>query len=154
TAPTSPPPPVSPPPPTSPPPPATTTDTFTATGSGAGSDPRVTVTNADGSVRFSVLVFESGFTGGVRIARGDVNGDGKEDIVAVPGVGGAPIFKVLDSTTGDVIFSRMVFEDTFRGGLFVSVSDVQGLGYAQVLVGAGNGGGPRVTLYDVKQDKV
>src|SRR4029079_15075791 len=50
--------------------------------------------------------------------------------------------------------SKMMFEDTFRGGLFLDVGDARGLGYSQVLVGAGEGGGPRVTLLDVKQNAV
>lgn len=136
--------------PTSPP----TTNVFTATGAAAGAEPRVTVKNQDGSDRFSVLVYEASFTGGVRTAIGDVNGDGTPDVIVVPAEGGAPLVKVLDSTTGNVIFTLMVFENTFRGGLYVDVGDSNNLGYAQVLLSAGNTGGPRVTLFDVRQNRV
>ncbi len=128
------------------------TGTFTVTGSAAGTPGTVTARNADGSVRFSVTVF-GGFTGGVRVATGDVNDDGVEDVVVVPGFGGASVINVLDSQTGRVIRTASVFETSFRGGLYVQVGDAQNLGYDQVLVGAGNSGGPRVTLLDFKQSK-
>jgi hypothetical protein len=37
--------------------------------------------------------------------------------------------------------------------LYVQVGDAQNLGYDQVLVGAGNSGGPRVTLLDFKNSR-
>ena len=123
---------------------------FTATGSAEGTPGTVTVRNADGSVRYSVPVF-SGFTGGVRVAVGDVNDDGAQDVVAVPGVGGASVIVVLNGQTGALIRTASVFEDTFRGGLYVQTGDAQNLGYDQVLVGAGFTGGPRVTLLDFKR---
>jgi cyclophilin family peptidyl-prolyl cis-trans isomerase len=127
-----------------------TTGEFTATGSAEGTPGTVTVRNADGTVRYSTQVFD-GFTGGVRVATGDVNDDGVDDVVAVPGYGGASVIVVLNSQTGAVIRTASVFENTFRGGLYVQVGDAQNLGYDQVLVGAGNSGGPRVTLLDFKR---
>jgi hypothetical protein len=72
-----------------------------------------------------------------------VNGDGALDVIAVPADGGAPVVEILDGNTGAVISSTTVFEDTFRGGLFL---DVQG---TRAVVGAGNTGGPRVTVMDL-----
>jgi hypothetical protein len=118
-------------------------------GSAAGTEPRVTVTNADGSQRFSVLAFAPSFTGGVRTALlDDVNNDGMQDVVAVPADGGAPIVEILSGSDGKMLSSTTVFEDTFRGGLFL---DVKG---TQVVVGAGNTGGPRVSLLDATTGKV
>jgi cyclophilin family peptidyl-prolyl cis-trans isomerase len=130
-----------------PPPPA---GPVTVTGSPAGSEPRIIIRNADGSERFNILVYESTFTGGVIVVLADVTGDGREDAVVVPGFGGAPLLKVFDTQTGELVFSRMVFEDTFRGGLSVDVGDTTGAGYSQIIVGAGNSGGPRITLLDAK----
>lgn len=128
------------PPPTVPPPP---TGPVTVQGAPAGSEPRVTVTNSDGSMRFSVLAFESSFTGGVRTALADVDSDGQQDVIAVPADGGAPVVKILRGTDGTELSATTVFEDTFRGGLFL---DVQG---TRAVVGAGNTGGPRVTVLDL-----
>ncbi|HEX4612986.1 MAG TPA: peptidylprolyl isomerase [Urbifossiella sp.] len=129
-----------------------TTGPFTATGSAPGTPAMVTVLNSDGSTRFSVPVF-GGFTGGIRVATGDVNDDGVSDIVVVPGFGGAGLIDVLSSVDGSIIRTAHVFENSFRGGLNVQVGDAQGLGYDQVLVGAGDSGGPRATLLDFKTGK-
>ncbi len=139
--------PISPPTPTDP-----LAGPFTATGSAPGVAGAVTVQNADGSIRFTVPVL-GGFTGGIRVATGDVNGDGVDDIVVVPGFGGGGIINVLDSRTGQLTRTVKVFESSFRGGLYVQVGDAQGLGYDQVLVGAGDSGGPRVTLLDFRNSR-
>ena len=117
-----------------------------------GQSPTVAVTNADGSARFTLNPFEATFTGGVRVAVADVNGDGQDDVIAVPGFGGAPIIKIFDGIDGTLISQKMIFEDTFRGGLYVDAGDSAQLGYAQILIGAGFNGGPRVNLYDAVRD--
>ncbi len=117
-----------------------------------GQSPTLAVTNADGSARFTLNPFEATFTGGVRVAVADVNGDGQDDIITVPGFGGAPIIKIFSGTDGTLISQKMIFEDTFRGGLYVDAGDSAQLGYAQILVGAGFNGGPRVNLYDAVRD--
>ena len=132
-------------------PPALDPTAFTAEGSAAGVGGAVTVRNQDGSVRFTVPVFDLSFTGGVRVAVGDVTNDGVKDIVAVPGFGGGPIVLILDSNTGAVLRTITLFDPAFRGGLHVQVGDAAGLGYDQILIGAGDSGGPRITLLDVVQ---
>jgi hypothetical protein len=125
-----------------------------AVGAEPGGPPRVRVTNADGSERFNFLAFEESFTGGVRVATADLTGDGQDDVVAVPRFGGAPLIRVFDGVDGELAHEIMVFEDTFRGGLYLDTGDAFGRGYDQVLVGAGFLGGPRVTLYDAVEGKV
>ncbi|MGK4302062.1 FG-GAP repeat protein, partial [Klebsiella pneumoniae] len=62
-----------------------------ATGSDAGAAPQVNVYNADTkALLFSLTPFDPNFTGGVRIAVGDVNGDGTPDIICAAGPGGGP----------------------------------------------------------------
>src|SRR5262249_41954585 len=72
-----------------PPPPSTHTDLL-AVGADAGGGPQVKVYNADGSVRFSFFAYDASFTGGVRVATGDVTGDGVDDIITGAGPSGGP----------------------------------------------------------------
>jgi cyclophilin family peptidyl-prolyl cis-trans isomerase len=120
---------------------------FNASGAAQGSAATVSATSLGGTNLFSTTIFE-GFTGGLRIAVGDVTNDGQDDIVAVAQDGGSSFVRVVDGGTGNIVFTRMMFEDTFRGGLYVDVGDFAGKGYAQILVGAGRLGGPRVTVWD------
>ncbi len=144
-------PPVTPPvvPPVTPPvtPPAATP--LNVVGADVGVAPIVKVLNADGSVRFQFFAYEPTFTGGVLTAVADVTGDGVPDIVAVPRSGGGSIVKVFSSADGTLLKSIQVFEPTYRGGLSLAVGDLTGRGAAQVVVGAGFGGGPRISVWDV-----
>ncbi len=126
---------------------------ITAEGSAAGTQATVTIRNEDGSVRFTRNPYSS-FSGLVRVKVSDINGDGQLDAIAVPGFGGGPHIVAYDGDTGELIYQRMIFENTFRGGLNLDVGDAKGLGYGQILVGAGDSGGPRVTLLDAKNDQV
>ncbi|MCZ2340415.1 MAG: VCBS repeat-containing protein, partial [Bacteroidales bacterium] len=91
-----------------------------------------------------------GFTGEVRIASADVNGDGVPDLIAGAGPGGGPRVRVLDGVTFQTIADIFAFEPTFTGGVYVAAGDFNKDGYAEIVIGAGEGGGPRVQVYDGK----
>src|SRR6266542_3224234 len=66
-------------------------------GPDAGGQPRVKVYDAvTGQLSMNFLAFESSFTGGVRVATGDVTGDGVPDIIAAKGPGGGSLVRVFD----------------------------------------------------------
>ena len=120
-----------------------------AVGAGPGYSPLIRVFDfATGGEKFRQFAYESSFTGGVRVATGDVNGDGIEDIVTSTGVGGGPRVRVFSGVDGSVLSDQFVYESTFRGGVFVAVGDVNGDGRADIIVGAEIGGGPRVRVLD------
>jgi hypothetical protein len=98
----------------------------------------------------TVIGYEGQFRGGIHAELGDVTHDGVPDLVFAPGGGGGPRVRVVDGATGDVIADVMVYEETFRGGVDVAVGDVNNDGYADVITGTGNGGGPRVRVLDGK----
>jgi len=100
---------------------------------------------------FRTQPFEDSFTGGVFVAAGDVNADGKADIVVTPDEGGGPHVVVYDGATFNVIASVNGIDDTnFRGGVRAAVADMNVDGYGDLLVTAGFGGGPRVAGFDGK----
>jgi serralysin len=68
----------------------------------------------------SFFAYDQSFSGGVRVAAVDVNGDGKADIVTGAGPGGGPHVKAFDGTNpGNVLESFFAFDPGFLGGVFV-----------------------------------
>jgi predicted outer membrane repeat protein len=95
----------------------------------------------------SFPAFEASFTGGVRVAEGDVNGDGVPDYIAGAGPGGAPDVRVYDGATGAVVANLLAFESDFRGGVFVAAGDVNGDGYVDVIAASGEGRAGEVKVF-------
>jgi autotransporter-associated beta strand protein len=119
-----------------------------AVGAGEGGGPHVQVYNADGSIRFSFFAYDPGFRGGVTVATADVNGDGVDDIITGAGPGGGPHVKVFDGVNLNLLRSFFAYAPEFRGGVNVAAGDVNGDGRADIITGAGAGGGPHVIVND------
>lgn len=121
-------------------------DLFVA-GTDVGFPGEVRAYNLDGSLRHVFVPFP-GFQGGVRVAVGDVTGDGKSDVVVAAGAGGGPAVKVYNGQTGAEIRSFFAYDPAFTGGVSVAVGFFNPDRFADIVVGAGPGGGPNVKLFD------
>jgi hypothetical protein len=89
-----------------------------------------------------------GFTGGVRVGAGDINGDGIADIITGtgPGAAGGNV-KVFDGLTGAEIRNFLAFDPGFTGGVFVAGGDINGDGLADIIVGTDTGSS-QVKVFD------
>jgi uncharacterized repeat protein (TIGR01451 family) len=118
------------------------------TGAGAGGGPHVTVVSGkDGSLLRSFFAYDANFNGGVRVAGGDVSGDFFDDIVTGAGPGGGPHVQAFSGTDGSTIRSFFAYAADFKGGVFVASGDVNDDGHADIITGAGAGGGPHVIVF-------
>ncbi|HCJ52937.1 MAG TPA: hypothetical protein DHV25_04440 [Candidatus Kerfeldbacteria bacterium] len=91
--------------------------------------------------------YASNLRGGYHVTTGDVNGDGKTDIVVVPQAGHGPQVSVFDSN-GTSILRFFAFASTFRGGVNVSVGDVDNDGSNDIVVSPQSNAGPQVRTFN------
>ena len=91
-----------------------------------------------------------GFGGGVYVAAGDLDGDGRDELAVSADAGGGTrvtVFRVARTLTAAADFIALD-DPNFRGGSRVAIGDVDNDGADDLVVGAGIGGGPRVAVYD------
>jgi hypothetical protein len=95
-----------------------------------------------GAELHSFFAYDAGFTGGVSVAGGDVDGDGRDDIITGAGPGATPHVKVFSGSDLTSLGSFFAFNVGFSGGVRVAAGDLNGDGLADLIVGAGPGSGP------------
>lgn len=123
-----------------------------------GGGPRVSLyltRNGQLELANNFFALDDAFRGGLRIALGDVDGDGRADLVVAGGPGAGPRIATYDarSLTGFQTPERL-FNDFFaldpdtRLGCFVAVGDLDGDGFAEIAVSSDFGGGPLIAIWD------
>lgn len=135
-----------------------TLEVITAPGPGGGPHIRVfqidLATNAL-SVLTEFLAFEPNFTGGVRLAAGNVGGpDARQEIILGADAGGGPrvqVFGLEEATVVPIagpLADFFAFDPNFRGGVRVAAGELDGdpLNGDELVVAAGIGGGPHVRV--------
>lgn len=119
-----------------------------AVAAGSG-EPRVWIYNPDGTLNRTFIAYDASFRGGVRVAMADVNGDGDIDIITAAGAGGGPHIKIFSGPNGNLLSEFYAYDPMFNGGVNVAAADLNGDGKAEVITGAGPGGGPHVKAFNL-----
>ena len=83
----------------------------------------------------SFLAFPGATTGGVYVAAGDLNGDGKDEIFVSAGEGSLPKVRVFDGASGNMLNEFSAYADSFLGGVRVAAGDVNNDGKADIITG-------------------
>jgi hypothetical protein len=119
-----------------------------AVATGPGPVIQVSVHDAATGDRIGTIKPFGGYTHGARVATADLTGDAVEDVIVALGPGAAPWLRVFDGATLNPVREFLAYSDSFHGGVFVAAADVTGDGRADVVTGAGPGGGPHVKAFD------
>jgi hypothetical protein len=116
------------------------------TGAGTGGGPHVKVFDGvTGAEVRSFFAFDQGYAGGVRVAAGDVNGDGAADLI-VGADQGASHVRVFDGRTHAELASFFAFAPGANGG-GLAVGSYNG--FDALFVGAGVGSAPVVNVFSL-----
>jgi hypothetical protein len=117
------------------------------TGAGKGGGPHVRVFRPDGTPIGGFYAYAPNFGGGVRVATGDLNGDGAREIITGAGPGGGP--HVRFRADGTPIGGFMAYDSHFGGGVYVGTVRAPDGKSDWIVTGAGEGGGSHVRVFDV-----
>jgi len=117
-----------------------------ATPATPGAATTVVVYRSDATVDFTITPFGPDYSGGARVARGDVTGDGTPDVIIGSGGGMPARVRIWDGATRQLIFDTAPFEN-FTGAAEVATADFNRDGRSDVVIAPGEGGGPRVQVW-------
>lgn len=116
-------------------------------GAGPGNKPLVRTFRLDGSLITEFSAYADGMKSGVNVAVCDLKGDGVKEIVTGAMVGGGPQIRVF-STEGKYLNTQFfAYDEKFRGGVNVACADIDGDNRAEIITGAGPGGGDEIKVF-------
>jgi hypothetical protein len=122
---------------------------FYAIGADAGGGPHVRVFHSRRPTDFaSFYAYDPDFKGGVRVAVGDVTGDGLPDLITAPGPGMDPIIRVFDGRDMSLVREFVAFDPPYQQGCWVAAGDLLNNRRAEIVVGTGDGVPARVRTFD------
>jgi hypothetical protein len=99
--------------------------------------PLVQIYRGDLSLVNEFYAYDENFSGGVKVFAIDLDNNGKQEIVTVPGLGGGPHLRVFDGY-GKEKKTKFVFGGKYFGGLSLAVGDMDGNGTQEFLIAPKN----------------
>lgn len=101
-------------------------------GSGSGASPAVKIFNVDGSAPFAgFLAYSPNFRGGIRVASGDVDGNGRAEIITGTGPTGGPHVRIWNAD-GGLRSQFFPFDAHLSSGVGVGTADIDADGRAEI----------------------
>jgi hypothetical protein len=120
---------------------------YILTGAGSGGGPHLRFFKANGQPAGGFFAYDRKFSGGVRVATGDTDGDNIPEIITGAGPGGGPHVRIFDNQ-GNIKSQFFVYNKKYSGGLNVASCDLDRNGIAEIIIGLGSGAPPYVYVFN------
>jgi hypothetical protein len=108
--------------------------------------PEIAVYNGSGKTLKRFMAYDKRIRGGYNIETGDINGDGKAEIVIAQPAGGTTEIAAFTGT-GSTVKRFYAYARNFKGGVNISVGDTNGDGSDEIVTAPASMGGPEVAVY-------
>jgi hypothetical protein len=120
-----------------------------AVGFGYDGRPVVKIMRADGSEINSWFPYPAGYEGKVVVAAGDLDNDGKDEIVTGTGEGGGPQIRIFDGF-GETKFNTGFFTEDkgYRAGIEIALADVDGDKFRDIVVSLVKNNNVLIKIFD------
>ncbi len=123
-------------------------------GAGPTRDPQIKIYEEDGRLKKQVIdVYPFAFRGGVRVTTGDVDGDGKDEIITGAGPGGGPHVRIFDENGEAKPIYYFPFHQDYRGGVDVASFDYNNDGRAEIIMSQASQGQAWIKVYNYNKQK-
>jgi len=119
----------------------------------AGGGPHVRIFNKDGVVLSEFMAYNAKFTGGVNLAIGDMDGDGKDEIITAPLSNGGPHVRIFD-WQGNLRQQFFAYEDKFIGGVNLAVGDLDQDGSSEIVTSPASKYRPEIKTWNFSAQKL
>ncbi|QDV33890.1 multicopper oxidase domain-containing protein [Tautonia plasticadhaerens] len=118
----------------------------------AGTGRKGLVVVLDGATNFAttLLAFDAfgpGFRGRLNVASGDVNADGRADIIVAGAGRSAPLVRAFSGKTGALLSEFLAYGPGHRGGVQLAAGNVDGSGRIRIVTAPGPGHPPDVRIW-------
>ncbi len=113
----------------------------------SGEQPWIKIYNSQGTLEKQFLAFDKTMRSGINVAVGDLNNDGRAEIVAVAEKNFSPLVKIFD-IHGRLKQSFYAFNPYFKGGLSVAVADINDDHFDEIVIGTGHGTPSTIKIFN------
>lgn len=122
------------------------------TGVGRDGEPQVRIFDQSGNQKLNpgFYAYNKNFRGGISVACGDIDYDGKEEIITGAGEGGGPQVRVFEANSSPKPIQFFAFESSYNKGINVYAVDKDNDGKSEIAVEGKN----KIKVYRYNEEKV
>lgn len=95
--------------------------------------PQVAVWNKDGDLLATWFAYSQDLRMGITTYSGDLDGNGVNEIITIPGEGFSSQVRVFDARDGRILSQFFAYDERFKGGINLAVFDLDGDGESEII---------------------